>query len=185
MKIRLSEINNLTVNGSTYNSKDIRYNPSGVFLTRDGEVFKAENGPELIDFSKKIFPILSKDGYFFIPDTEMRPKVPSGIIIDSQGNHINGKYLHRMMVFSFGDCNGRVYSSTGVRSVIDHVSMNRTNNSIDNLQLVSFGINLFRAYYKTKNKECEERFKEYYRNLDEIDRKILDIEIGLDIEGKY
>ena len=80
---------------------------------------------------------------------------------------------------------GRQYSSSGFRSIIDHIDMKHWNNNVSNLQLVSNGINLFRAYYKTKNAECEKRFKEYYNSLDNIDKKILDIEIQADIKGEY
>lgn len=96
-----------------------------------------------------------------------------------------GKYIHKLIVYSFGDCNGRKYAFEGYRSIIDHIDMNHENNSVSNLQLVSKGINLFRAYYKTTSENCKKRFYDYYNNLDYIEKKITDTEIELDIAGKY
>jgi len=128
---------------------------------------------------EEIKPSEDKNGYYFI-------QTQKGDLIElANGIKTHGKYLHRMMVFSFGDCNGVPYTPTGFRSIIDHKDMNHKNNAIENLQLVSEGINLFRAYYFTKSKTCEERFKSYYNSLEDIDKLILDKEIQLDLEGKY
>lgn len=117
-------------------------------------------------------------------------------------------FLHRMVVYSFGDCKNREFSNYGWRNVIDHLDMDHDHNYKSNLQLVSQGINLFRAYYKTSmqsaetksnqnsfyfisaalketNNTCESRFKNYYNSLDAIDRMILTKEIELDLKGEY
>lgn len=89
------------------------------------------------------------------------------------------------MYIGFGDKDGREYQSRSIRNEVDHINMDHKDNSVFNLQLVSHGVNLFRAYYKTGDKNCKDRFSKYYDSLDSIDKKILDIEIKLDIEGRY
>ena len=138
-------------------------NPLGIWVRSDGKFFKDRNQTEPITLEK------TDDGYLMYRDP----------------NTGKGPYAHRIMVFTFGDCDGREYQSKGHRCIVDHKNMKHWDNDISNLQLVSNGINLFRAYYKAGYPETEERFKEYYFNLDEIDRKILDAEIAADIRGEY
>lgn len=137
-------------------------------------------------------PEESLNGYFYIDDKHIpHPGKGSSTISKKDRTETTGKYVHQMVVFTYGDCNGRKYTSNGFRSDIDHLDMDHSNNSKENLQLVSTGINLFRAYYKTKSKKyvsennCETRYKAYYNSLEPADRIIFEKEIGLDLEGKY
>lgn len=136
-------------------------------------------------------PEKSLNGYYFIDDKYIpSPGRSSSVIIKEDRTSTTGKYVHQMVVFTFDDCKGREYSSIGIRSDIDHLDMKHENNSVENLQIVSTGINLWRAYSKTKSKNskdnnCETRFKDYYKSLDEVDKMILKIEIELDMQGKY
>lgn len=132
----------------------------------------------------------SISGYPFVDEKYMAPNSNSSTITKMDRTETKGKYVHQMVVFSFGDCNGNPYTSIGIRNIIDHLDMNHNNNDYHNLQLVSYGINLWRAYAKTKSKtsaenNCEKRFKDYVKSLDEIDREILMMEIELDMQGKY
>ena len=93
-----------------------------------------------------------------------------------------------MVVYAFGDVNHKKFKEWP-NFEIDHLDMNHRNNNISNLQLVSHGINLFRAYRKCGGStdgtdNCCSRFKNYYNSLDEFDKKVLDKEIELDIEGR-
>ena len=67
------------------------------------------------------------------------------------GTTVLGRYVHRMVVFSFGDKNGRLYSERGYYDVVDLVDMNHKNNNVENLELVSNGINLYRAFLNLKS----------------------------------
>ena len=113
-----------------------------------------------------------------VPDSILNLKVPSSEIRLKDGRTIRGKYLHRMVIFSFGDRNGQPYNPN---LVIDHVDMNHANNSVWNLDQISYGLNLFRAYYLTRSDGTSKKFKDYYNSLDEIDKKLLDLEIGVDL----
>lgn len=121
---------------------------------------------------KRVEPVKTNEGYMTIPKNELQY---------SNKDH----YLHRMVVFSWGDKNGRTFLTDQRRNIVDHVDMNHANNRVDNLELVSEGINLFRAYYKTMSSNCKARFLDYYNKLDDLDKRILDKEIDMDIEGKY
>ena len=150
----------------------------GIWLREDGTAWADEV------CTKQIEPSTDVSGYKYIPDTLLNA-APSSFLLDISGEQVRGKYLHRMMVFSFGDKNGRPYQSAGIRSIIDHVNMNHSDNRVENLQLVSNGINLFRAYYKTGRPELYERFNTYYESLSDSQKMILECEIKLDLEGKY
>lgn len=174
----------------------------GLWFSRNGDIFRTElnneeNPERYLSTTGKMFykvlPEMSANGYLFLSDRNI-PYPGRGSSIIKRGEderEVYGKYIHQMIVFTYGDKDGRKYSSVGIRNVIDHIDIDHGNNSVENLQLVSYGINLFRAYYKTKMKNykdidnCETRFKNYYNNLDAVDRKILDIEIELDLQGKY
>lgn len=193
MNLKNGQSISVTVDGRkiSYHYDDIRWNPKfgGIFVTRDGKAFLAEHGPNLIDFDKEITPRVSSKGYAFIDISDIPNASPRDLIseTDPMGKPLTGEFLHRLVVFSFGDKDGRpfVKHGKGWRSVIDHVNMNKMNASVENLQLVSDGINRFRAYYKTKNETCKSIFKELYDELDPIDKMILDNEIALDLAGKY
>lgn len=139
-------------------------------------------------------PEYSIDGYTYIDNKDMPipGKWPTEIT-RMDGTKTKGTFVHRMVVFSHGDKDGRPYTSKGRRCVVDHIDMDHSHNEKSNLQLVSHGINLWRAYDKRKTNnpndtasiECERRFKEYYNSLDEIDKEILKMEISLDMQGKY
>lgn len=159
----------------------LRYNPAGVYLSASGKIFTAADKTK-----KEIFPEKDINGYLFIDDKNLPGlSFPSGDIQKQNNQKAKGKYLHRMIVFTFGDCYGRKYNDCKSRAIIDHIDMNKENCSVSNLQLVSTNINLFRAYYKSKDINCEKRFKDYFNSLDDIDKKIAEIEIKLDLEGIY
>lgn len=149
----------------------------GVFISEDGKVFDSSE--------KLIEPLTDKSGYKFLDETVLKTEKPLQTIIDDKGIPRKGFYLHRMIVFSFGDKNGRNYLNTGVRNIVDHLDMNHGNNAKSNLQLVSNGINLFRAYYKTNTDACKERLINYWNTLSELEKKIFLMEIEMDINGKY
>lgn len=118
------------------------------------------------------------NGYLIVPNKYLTKKVSS----------MPGQYLHRMVVYSWGDCNHKPFKEYP-NFEIDHIDLNHNNNNVSNLQLVSHGINLFRAYRKCGGKidgtsNCCSRFKEYYKSLDDFDKKVLDKEIELDLEGR-
>lgn len=179
----------------TYGYDDIRYNPIGLFVTRDGKLYQAPYGPSKIDIDKVIYPSVSSNGYLYITEKDVEKL---NISLKCDVEDINGEivlsceFVHRIVVFSFGDKDGRDFnvSKRTMRCEIDHINMNKSDPSVSNLQLVSKGINLFRAYYKTASVPasgtfCKNRFATYYNSLDPIDRMILDKEISLDLEGKY
>ena len=141
--------------------KRLKYNPLGFYVRSDGKFFEDEDQTKEIKLEK------DESGYKYFEKDGKRT------------------YAHRIVVFTFGDCNGREYTPRGKRNIIDHLNMKHWDNDVSNLQLVSNGINLFRAYYKTGYPETEKRFKDYYMSLDDIDKKILDIEIEADIRGLY
>ena len=62
------------------------------------------------------------------------------------------EHLSIVWLYSHGDKDGRPYTSKGRRCVVDHIDMDHSHNEKSNLQLVSQGINLWRAYDKKKNK---------------------------------
>lgn len=167
-------------------ASDFKYNPWGVFVTRDGDIYQAIN-QNTVDLSKKITPRVTENDYLFIADEDVEniSGCPSNYITDKSGISIQGKLLHRIVVFAFGDCKGRKYNSNGVRSIIDHLDMNKSNNSVNNLQIVSEGINLFRAYYKTGSKYMLNKLNTHYNSLSETEKIILKDEIKLDLRGEY
>ena len=164
-------------------------NPFGVRVLENGElIWTSKLGEKYLvkpryDISKYCF--LSRESIENLIGEDACKNIYFDRIKISDTETVEGKYYHRIVVYSFGDKNGRKYASKGLRNVIDHIDMNHCNNSVQNLQLVSHGINLFRAYYKTGSGDCATRFKEYYKSLDEIDRHILNIEIEQDIKGLY
>lgn len=142
----------------------------------------------------ELVPEKSIGDYLYIDDKDIpNPGKGSAKIIKPDRTETSGKYVHQLVVFTYGDCNGRPYTSKGLRCVIDHIDMDHAHNEPSNLQLVSDGINLWRAYSKTKSRfnqegkvdSCESRFKEYYNSLDDVDKMILRMEIELDMQGKY
>lgn len=179
----------------TYGYDDIRYNPIGIFVTRGGELYQAPFGSEKIDIDKRIIPSISENGYLYITEKDvenLRVSLKQSVVDGMFGEVIDScEFVHRIVVFSFGDKDGRDFNKykRTMRYEIDHINMNKADPRVENLQLVSKGVNLFRAYYNTANSNgkeyCKKRFKDYYDKLDEIDKMILDKEILLDLEGKY
>lgn len=160
-------------------------NGAGAFITRDGRAFQAVYS-DRVDFSDPIPLRMSNTGYYFIADCDIKNKGVFGSydITDEQGNTFKGKHLHRVVVFTFNDCNGRPLSK-GIRSFIDHKDMNKTNNKVENLQCVSDGVNIFRAYYLSPTDEHKKLLRDFLSDCDEIDRFIFETEVRLDLEGKY
>lgn len=148
-----------------------QYNSAGVYLTTNGDVYSLND--------RLITPLEDENGYQFIPDEDLpKLKFPSGFITMKDGTKKRGKYLHRMMVFTFGDCNSKKYDD---KLVIDHRDMNHANNAIYNLEQISQGLNLARAYYITKSDGTKKRFWDYYNLLDDCEKYFLDAEIIADI----
>ena len=90
-----------------------------------------------------------------------------------------------MVVFSFGDKNGRLYSERGYYDIVDHVDMNHKNCDVSNLELVSNGINLYRAWVRTNNQDCYNRFIAYYNRLDNFMQFHLNEEIKQEIRRRF
>ena len=103
-----------------------------------------------------------------------------------------------MVVFTFGDCNGDIYESHGWRSSIDHLNMNKYDNRVENLQIVSNIINLHRAYRKTKKTYIDhlgypqvkvtpqsKRFFESFNRLNPDEKRKTFMEIEDDLNGNY
>lgn len=161
---------------------------TGVFVTRDGKIFQAITDFKTGDLvpGLEIIPKETEEGYLYIADEDVKNlNKPSALVNDKVSKKkVPGKWVHHVVVYTFGDVDGSDFCEfkKGFRCVVDHLDMNKRNNSVENLQLVSFGINLFRAYYKKKNDYTERLFKTYYKSLDDIDRKILDDEIKINIE---
>lgn len=184
-------------------SEDISYywNPCGLLVLNNGAVVKCASKRDIELLNKNwqldhdvqtgiksfeiVKPYSDENGYLFISDEDMSLKTSSSLIKTKDGDSIRGKYLHRIVVFSFGDCKGRKYSANGIRSIIDHKDMNHKNNAVENLELVSQGINLFRAYYLCNSEGTKQRFEDYYNSLSSMDRRILELEMELDLKGEY
>lgn len=156
------------------------YNPLGFYLDKNGRVYKKNKGCLLnsCEYYSEIIPEKDINGYCFIKDPE------SKTVIKTASGDTNGYYVHRMVVFTFGDKNGVSYNSKGVKSVIDHIDMDHSNNAVANLEIVSDGINLFRAYWKTKSQSCLTRLTEFYNSLDELGRFVFKKEIEKEMQ-KY
>ena len=94
-----------------------KYN-NGVYLTEDGHAWTDETLTKEVEY-------IYENGYIMVPNKYL-------IVKDSEGT---GQYLHRMMVYAFGDRNGNPYTK-GL--VIDHINMNHYDNSVQNLEIVPF-----------------------------------------------
>jgi len=128
---------------------------NNVYVSRNGDVIKLNSENVRIDgiendtcSSSGFINKIDKDKPLIIKVTPFLNNGYWMISKDDLGTETD-LYLHRMVVYSWGDCNDRPFTSTGMRNVVDHLDMNHDNNCKENLQLVSEGINLFRAYYKT------------------------------------
>lgn len=83
---------------------------------------------------------------------------PSGIIKTKNGD-MHGKYVHRMVVFAFGDRLGRPYIQGKYGDiVIDHYDMNHKNNDYRNLEQITSLRNLWRAWYLTHSPACFDKY---------------------------
>lgn len=165
---------------------DLAFN-NGILISKDGNAFKIRESrrsvnqlyaPTMVDIQYAKIQLDYSKNYPIVPNEYLTKKV----------QNMSGQYLHRMVVYSWGDCNGKLFKEYP-NFDIDHIDMNHSNAAVKNLQLVSHGINLFRAYRKCggsidEQNSCCFRFKSYYNSLDDLDRKILDKEIELDLEGK-
>lgn len=153
-----------------------------MFQLTEKFIFGSESGNS-ITFTE-IQPEEEISGYLVIDKT----KIPGCKIYPNEvrkqlknGSFINAEYVHRMVVYTHGDCNGNSFLQN---KVIDHIDMNKKNNKIENLELVSTGINLFRAYDKTVGEAriaCLERLDNYYNSLKTIEKNILEKEIDKEI----
>lgn len=82
----------------------------------------------LLDVSKYCF--LSRESIENYIGTDACRNIYFDKIKVSATETVEGKYYHRIVVYSFGDRDGRKYVSRGFRSVIDHIDMNHCNNSV-------------------------------------------------------
>ena len=88
---------------------------------------------------------------------------------------IKGVFVHRMVVFSFGDCNGRSFNAD--LFVVDHLDMDHKNNSVFNLEQVTDIMNKFRAYYALPyTGKCRDRFFAALHNIGSDDLYQFEIE---------
>lgn len=126
-----------------------------------GKVFRDK------DLQEEIKPYEDINGYLFIRDEDLKLPKPSGIIKTASGD-MHGKYIHRMVVFAFGDRLGRPYLQKGNDIVIDHCDMNHKNNSWDNLEQITSLRNLWRAWYLTKSKICFARYAAERKRISEL-----------------
>lgn len=117
----------------------------------------------------------------FIADEDLKLSVPSGEIKTKSGEIKHGKYLHRMVVYSFGDRLGNKYISDR-RVVIDHFDMNHSNNSVENLEQISNVRNLWRAWYFTKSDKCKKRYEDARALLSSLELEDFLIEKAEDIK---
>lgn len=159
------------------NNVEYRRN-AGVLIGSDGSVYSKTNA--------LITPLSDKSGYYFIPDIYLDLPTPSGEIETANGTKVRGKYLHRMVVFTFGDRNHSPYNSN---LVIDHIDMNHKNNSVENLQQITQLRNLWRAYYLCRGEKQFKLFSDEYKRVKEsptgeIELKQFKIEMEIDIK-KY
>lgn len=154
------------------------YNPLGFYLDKNGKVYKRsiDYGFNSQECYIEVVPEKDINGYCFIKDSK------SKTAIKTVSGDVNGYYVHRMVVFTFGDKNGVSYNSKGVKSVIDHIDMDHSNNAVSNLEIVSDGINLFRAYWKTKSKSCLSRLTDFYTELDELGKFVFKKEIEQEMQ---
>lgn len=127
----------------------------------------------------RIVPKEDLNGYLFIADEDLQLTNPSGVILTKAGP-MHGKYLHRMVVYSFGDMYGNRYISNP-NSVVDHFDMNHKNNDVSNLQQISNVRNLWRAWYFTKSDACRERYQSARAQLTPIELEDFLIEKEADI----
>lgn len=141
----------------------IKYNPIGIYVSDDGKIYLDEKG------LNEIIPSEDSRGYLFYESNKSKTKIQS-----KNGNMTTGYYLHRIVVFTFGDCNGNLYNSNGLKSDIDHIDMNHKNNSVSNLEIVTHGINLLRGWWKTGSIEMKKLLDDYYNKLFGIERVMFD-----------
>lgn len=146
---------------------------NGIYISRQGNVLDSSE--------RKIDLIESEDGYLLVPSSNLAIKKAVSKVNDKNGNIAEGVYVHRMVVFSFGDKNGKKYNPS---FLIDHIDMNHKNNNVENLELVTDEINLFRAFYKTNSSECKKRFLNKYESLSEIEKFILKEKIKKEINNE-
>ena len=94
------------------------------------------------------------NGYCVVPNRYLN--------IKNNEQNINGLFLHRMMVYAFGDRNGKKYVKG---MVIDHVDMDHKNNAVDNLELVTEVVNLARAVVICPTPLCCSRLEQYLKDV--------------------
>lgn len=157
--------------------EELKYN-NGLWVSRSGDVY--------VDSAKEIPITFEEDinGYYFIPEDKLPIKSICSKITLPDGTTVLGRYVHRMVVFSFGDRRGVQYSERGYYDVVDHIDMNHKNNCVENLEFVSNGINLYRAFVKTKSTDCYDRFIKYYNTLDNFMQFHLQKEIEIEIKRR-
>ena len=119
----------------------------------------------------------TKIGYLFYKTNKSKTS-----IVGKDGRTYTGLYIHRIVVFTFGDCRGQQYSSTGKKNIIDHIDMDHKNNDVDNLELVSDEINLFRSWWKTGSEKSKRLLEEKYNGFSQFERDVFREEIRLEME---
>lgn len=142
-------------------NKEIIVPNIGVYVSNLGNVYRDENGEEKID------PEIDISGYLFIKDIDLNLTSPSSEIIrKSDLKPIKGKYVHRMVAYSFLDKT----KLRDTRYEVDHIDMNHENNSVENLDLVYKAVNLFRAWKLTGGQNCLKRYSDYMATLSDEEK---------------
>lgn len=130
----------------------------------------------------EIQPIMSNEGYLFFVGA---PNLTSNVefIEKNTNRRLKGVPVHRMVVYSYGDCNGLPY----IKSMhVDHIDQDKTNNHISNLEQVSEPVNLARAVRKTNYGNVQmQRLHTYLSKLDQYSREIALEEIRLDMRKNH
>lgn len=172
---------------------DIKYNNIGIFVSRDGLIFNCD-GTDIIDFDDIIKPKISDSNYPVIDFNDIKNmnqqthktyqnlrELGNKEKIYVNGTEFDGEYVHRIIVFTFGDCNNKPFGYSSIRTVIDHKNMNHFDSSVENLEQITNGMNLFRAYMRTSKayrNRFEKEFLKYMLNLKVAD----EIKFGIECE---
>lgn len=136
----------------------------GFGLAQNGEVFEDDEAHHPIQCTEYF-------GYLVVPNKYLKRQ--------NTKKDIDGQYLHRMVVYTFGDKHGKTYNPA---LVIDHIDMNHRNNNVSNLELVTKAVNLARAVrICPESKDCVNRLLDHLRDVAAVSRLSLAIQIA-DIE---
>ena len=148
----------------------LEYN-NGIWLSRSGKAYEDEAGTKEI----KLVPY---NGYYIVPNEYLEKK-----------DKLNpGQFIHRMIVYRFGDCFGKPYVK-GME--VDHLDMDHSHNNVENLEVVPKVVNLARAVASIPSKDCIDRLVKFIKDISQQDAlagaiqlAIIEKDLGVDIR-KY